>query len=142
MAEQSALVARLLAQRESWLDLGAGKRIRVRRPGEADMGRFSRGVALDDAAACCVAWDGFSEASILGPSLGSDKPIPFDAAVWLELLRDNIDWLDLVVAKLFELVRSHLDAREAVRGNSRPSSTPGPESSTRASDQPSPDPTT
>jgi hypothetical protein len=133
---QDDLIARLLAQREQWCDLAPGQRVRVRRPGETDIGRFARGISVADAAGCCVSWEGFSAATILGPSLGSDKPVPFDAALWVELLRDNIAWYDKVVADLVAMISAHLDARDVARKNSLPSLTPGPALSSRASDQP------
>lgn len=133
----SALIARMLAQREQWVDLQPGLRVRVRRPAETAIPRLRHGITTDDAAAACVDWQGFSEATLLGAAVGSADPLRFDAALWLEVLRDRADWCGTVMDAMVDMVRAHVDARGIGRKNYSPSSTQAPESSSRANDQPS-----
>jgi hypothetical protein len=116
-SDASQIVAQLLAKRERWVDLEDGKRLRIRRPPETDLGRFRSGLAVADVASAVVGWDGITEADILGPQDGSTSAVPFNAELCLEVLRDRIDWTGKAAEGVLDAIRQHLDAREAARKN-------------------------
>ena len=111
------LIEKMLAQRESWVELEPGLRVRVRRPAEADFTAFREGVTVDQVAAQTVDWEGFTEATLIGGALGSSDPMPFSQAVWAEVVRDRVEWLALLANKLIELIKAHLDAKAVAAKN-------------------------
>ena len=118
------LIERLRDQRREWLDLSGefGRepgtvRVRLTRPAEAEMPRL-RGVLVADAAADWVdAWEGFTEAVLLGDDVGSVTPVPFSPDLWREFVCDRAAIAKRVFDRLAALVEAHLTARETVRGN-------------------------
>jgi hypothetical protein len=65
--DAATLIAKALEQRERWVDLGGGKRVRVRRPAAAEMFRFaSANVNAESFLRCAVGWDGVTEAESWG----------------------------------------------------------------------------
>ena len=117
MADTADLIARLLARRERWVELEPGRRLRIRRPAEADIGAFVRSVDADKLGQAVVGWEGFVESDALGESQGSNSALPFDQALCIELLRDRVDWMETLVDAVLASIREHVEAREAARGN-------------------------
>ena len=118
MASDSAqLVARMLAKRESWVIVEDGKRLRIRRPPETDLGRFRIGLAVADVAAAVVGWEGITESDILGDDDGSISAAPFSADLCFEVLRDRAEWAGKAAEGVLDAIRAHLDAREDARKN-------------------------
>lgn len=119
MADVSALVRKLQARRERWLEVGDGLALLVRRPAEVDLAKLRLGIEFDDAAAAVVGWRGFTEAVLLGnPALGdSETPLPFAAELCTEWLRDNVAAVNAVVDDMAQRVREHVEARVVARGN-------------------------
>lgn len=130
MSEQAALIAQLLAAREHWVDLAPGKRVKLRRPMEGDLEGMFRGtprrftVALEDVQKYAVDWQGFTEADLLGQSIGSSDPLPFSAEVWALAVGDNLDWLQEARKGLEGILAARIEARLAAAGNSAATSTP------------------
>lgn len=121
--DAAKLIEKMLAQRESWVELEPGLRVKVRRPAEAEFAQLRRGVTVETVGAFTVGWDGFSEATFVGSAIGSSDPLPFMPDLWREKVRDNVDWLNTVVQKLVALVEAHIEAKAATAKNSGPSST-------------------
>lgn len=112
------LIARVLAAREAWVDLEPGKRVRIRRPSEAELPSFRAGVTAEKWARCCVGWEGFSEADVLGAALGSgNSMVPFDLDLWVTLALDRLEWVGAVSAAVVESITAHLDARSTAGKN-------------------------
>jgi hypothetical protein len=105
----------LREQRRFWVDLQGGLRVQLQRPLEAEMPRFTAGVQVEDVAACAVDWAGFTEASLIGPA-GNSEPLPFDADLWGEYVRDNLDAVQACANALAEAITAHLQ-RKAALGN-------------------------
>lgn len=127
------LIQRLLEARESWVDLGDGLRVKVRRPAEAELHAYLKARSdVDTHLRCVVGWEGFSQATLLGPEVGSSDPIAFDADLWLHAARDRAEWLNAVAAGVAEAMEAHITARKAAAKNSKPSSTPPAAASGRA----------
>ena len=106
------LIARLLEQRDSWIDLGEGARVKVRRPAEAELASFMLARREPDTyLRCVVGGEGFTEATLRGPAIGASDPVPFDAEVWLTAARDRTDWITAVSAGVADALNAHLKAK-------------------------------
>ena len=117
MMDASALIARMDEQRSFWVDLGGGKRVKVRRPLEADFPKLRSGVMVEHVAECVCDWEGFSEATLLGPAVGASDPLPFDARLWDRAVRDNAADVAAVASAIVDAVTTHLRAQEDVAKN-------------------------
>lgn len=118
-AEVSALVRKLHAKRERWLQVAPGLELLVRRPAEVELAKLRQGIEFEDAVAAITGWRGFTEAVLLGdPALGdSETALPFSADLCAEWLRDNVAAVNAVVDDMAQRVREHIEARVAARGN-------------------------
>lgn len=115
--DAQALIKRIRAGREVWLELepasGSGddakpaKRVRIRRPAEAEMRTFLVQSRAEAAVGVVVGWDGFTEADLLGDSVGAADAVSFDADLWAEVVRDRADWISLVTDRAVALVQAH-----------------------------------
>ena len=83
------LIARLDEQRAFWVPLSEGRRVKLQRPLETEMGAFVEGVGVDAVCQRAVAWEGFSEATFLGAAIGASDPLPFNADLWARWARDH-----------------------------------------------------
>jgi len=113
------ILRRIQAGRERWLDLDGERRVKIRRPAEATWPAL-RGGGMDPFLACVVDWDGpgFTTAGILGSRQGSvDDKVPFSAAVWRELVLDNVAWCAKVAEAVTDDIRKFADLRESASGN-------------------------
>lgn len=132
MSEHQALIAQLRAARESWVDLGGGKAVRIRRPAEAEFSALVhtvggvRQLRIELAEVCryVTGWRGFTEADLLGAGIGNSDVLPFDAEVWAEVVADHTEWLAPTAEALLHAITSHAERTQAAAGNSQPTSTP------------------
>lgn len=115
--DAKTLIAKALARREQWVELEPGKRVRIRRPAETEMPALRHGVSVDQAIACTVGWDGFTEIDVEGEAVGSDEPVPFDVELWGVLARDKVDWISAVSSAIVEAITAHLQARDDAAKN-------------------------
>lgn len=122
--DAAALIGQIYAARESWCELQPGVRVRLRRPAEAEMPQFYRGVGLEAVKGYTVGWEGMTAALLFGASVGSDDAVKFDAALWGVIVADNSAWLGKCAQHLAKAIETHLEATQAAAGNSAPSSTP------------------
>lgn len=114
-AEQ--LAAKLREQREHWVDVGGGKRVKLRRPHTVDLAKFKDGITIELITACVVGWGGFTEADLLGPAIGASDPAPFSADLWSEVVRDRVDLVPPIVDALVRIVSEHVAATGKIAGN-------------------------
>jgi hypothetical protein len=116
------LIAKAHARRETWVELEAGKRVKVRRPPEGHFPRFYRATEAEQYLRCCVDWEVFTEADIAGAAYGAgDVVVPFDVELWVVVAMDNVEWITKVQSKLVEVITAFLDAKKAAAKNSDPS---------------------
>ncbi len=116
----SDLVARVLAQRERWVDLGGGLAVRIRRPdalARARMVGMDRPSVIQAAISSAVGWRGFTESAVLGPSHGSDAVVAFDEALWAVLAADRADWMQATLKAYLDLIEQHAAQQEAAAKN-------------------------
>lgn len=126
------LIAKLLAQRETTLELAPGKTVQVRRPAEAEMSELRRLTGVESACRFVVGWAGFTEADVLGAEIGANSPADFDAELWRHIVSDRVEWLEAVVLCIRGQVSQHIEQKAEAAKNSPPDSTTKPASSTRA----------
>lgn len=134
--DKGALLRQMRAQRMRWVELdpadpgveGAtppppGKRVRIIRPTEVEIGRhLTRGdsslaVAFEDVVRFTTDWDGFTEADLLGAGLGASDALAFDSDLWAELVANRSHWLKRVGQALLDAVVAHIAAQEQARKN-------------------------
>lgn len=115
--DATKLIAKALEQRESWVDLGGGKRAKIRRPPAAQMFDFGRATTPEMFLRSVVGWDGFTEADVLGASVGSDSTVPFDVELWLVLALDQVEWIGKVSEALVEAIKAYLEKQGDIAKN-------------------------
>lgn len=115
--EASRAMAALRAQRLHWVELAPGRRVQFRRPLEAEMHRFLGGVGVDHVCEYVQAWEGFTEGTLLGDTVGSSDVIEFDAALWAEYVRDHTSEVQAVAQAIAQAMQGHIKAREAAAKN-------------------------
>ncbi len=114
------LIAKALAKRERWVDLGDGKRICMRRPPELELGDLIESFrerdksGVEKAAALAVAWEGFMLADAIGEG---DEPVSFDADLWRVLMADNTEWATKAANAVLEMLAEHSQRREDAAKN-------------------------
>jgi hypothetical protein len=105
--DSTLLVKRLLEQRESWVDLEPGKRLKIRRPAEAEIPAFMRATPIEQAAQVAVDWEGVTEADLLSAAVGASDPVPFSADLWPTVVADRVTWLRAAVVGAFDAINAH-----------------------------------
>lgn len=127
--DSRALLAARKRRREKSVTLDGGKKILFMRPSETDMAGLLTGdgdkrtwvVTLDHVRKFVTGWEGFTEADVLGASVGSsDTVAEFDAELWSEMVGDNVEWVAKVADAILKSVIDHLSERESVAKNSEP----------------------
>lgn len=113
----AALIARMDEQRSRWVALPDGKRVQVRRPLQTEMRAYVSGVSVDQAVQQVCAWEGFSEADLLGAAIGSSDPLPFDRALWDRIARDRVDYIRAVAGTIADLLNEYITTLEAAGKN-------------------------
>ena len=85
------LLERMAEQRAHWASLPGGKRVRFHRPPEVEMPQLVGGITVDHLVQYACGWEGFTEATLLGASVGSADAVPFSRDLWAAWVRDNTD---------------------------------------------------
>ncbi len=106
------VLQQLQRSREDWIEIEPGLRVKVRRPTETDLARFYNGVTVELLCETLVDWEGFTEAKLLGSSVGSSDPLPFDADLAKEVISDHADWSATAAHGLVDLIAKHVDRRQ------------------------------
>lgn len=122
------LIRRALEQREFWADLGGGRKVRFRTPAPLEVLEFNApGTLLERVGRLCaraVAWQGFTEATILGAANGSgDTDAPFSVDLLDLYFRENVQAFIDAQKAMGERIGDDQKRREATAKNSKPSST-------------------
>ena len=122
-----SLIAKLRAQRQSWVDIAPGLRVQIIRPPETEITAFLK--APDPTGGWIVAadvthvtryvtgWDGFTEATLLGAAVGASDPLAFDAALWAELVADHAQWCHAVGDALIAAIVKHSEQKAQATKN-------------------------
>lgn len=105
----NALLAKLRAQREFKLSLDDERSVTIRRPAEGELPAMRHQTPVEVARSCVVGWSGFTEAFLLGPAVGAEDAVPFDAELWGEVVADRGAWLVAVNEALWGAVTKHFE---------------------------------
>lgn len=116
-AETGRALAMLRAARLHWCDLAPGRRVQFRRPLESEMHRFIGGVGVEHVCEYVQGWDGFTEGTLLGESVGSSDALDFTPELWSEYVRDHTDEVATVAKAIAAALKAHIEAREAAGKN-------------------------
>lgn len=127
--DSRALLAARKRRREKSVDLGEGKKVIFMRPSETEMASLLTGdgdkrtwvVTTDHVRKFVCGWEGFTEADVLGSSVGaSDITIEFDSELWSEMVGDDIEWVGKVGDAILKSVVDYLTEKDATAKNSAP----------------------
>lgn len=117
----SVLGDKIRAQRESWLELDEPPRraLCIRRMPEGRMGVLvvRKKLPLEDVCECIVNWRGFTEADLLGTSVGSSDVVAFDADACRELVADDVELFLKVNDHLMNGIETFLTNKAAIAKN-------------------------
>ena len=111
------LIARLDEQRAVWVPLAEGRRVKLQRPLETELGAFAEGVGVDAVCQRATAWEGFTEATFLGASIGASDALPFDAALWARWVRDDAAEARKCLDALVRAITEYLAAKDTTEKN-------------------------
>ena len=56
-------------------------------------------------------WEGFTEADLLGVSVGSDAAVPFHSELWEQIASENMEWVRAVAQALVDGIVERQKAR-------------------------------
>lgn len=110
------LIKQLREQRMTWVVVDEActppKRVRIIRPTEVEIAQHlvkagEVSVGFDQVKAFVVDWDGFTEADLLGASVGAADPVPFSQALWAEVVADHTLWVRTVAQALLDAAVAH-----------------------------------
>ena len=109
---QSDIIKKIRQARSVWVELGNGKKIQIIRPTEYQVfqkffaedssGNKHFSVTFEDTKEFIISWDGFTEADLLGPEIGSSDPVQYQPEFFEEYLFDNPQWMPLIVCALVD----------------------------------------
>lgn len=107
------LISQLRAARLSWFAIeGTPRRLQILRPTEVEMITERGRSALEVAQAQVVGWEGFTEADVLGPELGSDQVAEFDSALWAAYVADRAELTAAVAVEVRRIQADYLQRRQ------------------------------
>lgn len=123
-----ALLAALKRRRELSVKLDGGKEIHFSRPPESDMVSLLKVegdhrqwvVGIEHVRKYVTGWSGFTEADILGASVGSTEPAEFSPELWAEVCGDDLALVSKVADAILGSVVDRINAKEHDAGNSPP----------------------
>jgi hypothetical protein len=105
------------ALRERWVELEPGKRVRYHRPRTAEVPEVAKAGDIGVAVKLVDGWEGFTEADLLGPSIGANEPVPFHPEVWAEYALDRMHVIAKVLEHIVETMKLHDEQQRAVEKN-------------------------
>lgn len=119
--DADTLLRQIVEARESWVELAPGKRVRIRRPAEAEVPAFAAAKTTEEVveavARHVVGWEGVTQADLLGEAVGASDPAPFSRALWSAVSADRLAWLGSVQAGIIDALNAHHLSVAAVEKN-------------------------
>ena len=119
------LVKKLLAQREFWVYLEPGKRVKVRRPAETEIlslvsrnavgGIDGLSAGIAEVRRYAVDWEGFTEADLIVS--GASDAVPFHPDLWATVAEDRRDFVGKVATSIVNSVLEHEKRKAEQAGN-------------------------
>lgn len=123
--DAKALAAALRRRREKWVPTGEGKKVKFLRPTEAEMPAMLRVegdvrnwvVGNSDVQRLVTDWEGYTEADILGASIGSSDPVEFNSELWAEVIADDITLTRTVADAILKAVVDYINEKDSTAKN-------------------------
>lgn len=124
--DQTAIIKKIREARSIWIELGDGKKIQIIRPTELQAyqkffkknedGKSVFALEFDAVKEFVTAWDGFTEADILGQEIGSSDKIDYQPEFFDEVLADRIEWVPIIVGGLIaEIEKAQKKKAESIK---------------------------
>lgn len=117
------LIEAMKTQRQRWVDVAPGKRVRILLPTELEVvrhfakvgaeGKLSLAADFDEVKRFTTGWEGFTEADILGAAVAPADPAAFDPDLWELVAAEHLDWVRSVAQALLQGIVDRQLAREA-----------------------------
>jgi hypothetical protein len=104
-----ALIAQILAQRESKFEVVPGRWLKIRRPAEVEAASLR--VTVEGLQSVVVGWEAFTEADLLGSTVGSDSAVVFSFEVFSLWAADHQAEFIATWNEVTRLVREHSKAK-------------------------------
>ena len=117
--DAAELDRKMLAEREFWVEVAPGKRMKLRRPLMDEYGAYATDSSPKHMAECLRDWDGIVEADLVAG--GSEQPVDYSVATAGLAMRDNIDWFKAVAKGIFEAMNARALATSIAVKNLQPS---------------------
>lgn len=129
--DKAAFRAKFRRTREKDVALEEGKSVTLVRPPEAELGDMLKphptdadkriwSIELEHVRKYTVGWKGITEADFFGKAVGSDDPVEFDQDLWMDLVSDNVDWMNKVTGAILAAIVEHHQQTAEVAKNSEP----------------------
>ena len=123
---QQSIIKKIRDSRSVWIDLEEGKKIQVIRPTELQVfqkfykksidGKMEFSLEFNDLKEFIVAWDGFTEADILGNEIGASDKIEYHQDLFDEYLSDRIEWVNLIASSIMaEIEKAQTKKADSVK---------------------------
>jgi hypothetical protein len=119
--DKAGLIQAMRTQRQRWVPVAAGKRVQILLPTELEVirrfmklgegGNYYLAAEFEEVKAFTTNWEGFTEADLLGASIGSADLCGFDPELWDLLVADHTDWLRTVAQALLEGISERMQLR-------------------------------
>lgn len=110
---------RMRRERELWVELAPGKRLKLRRP-LVDEARVAGVMTVESACECLIDWEGIVESDAF-PSSGGTAALDFDLVVATNMVRDNVAWALMCMEALSKALVERVNFTKAAEKNSLPS---------------------
>jgi hypothetical protein len=98
--DTAALARRMETEREFWVVVAPGKRVKFLRPLMDEARSFGLDFGIAHVCEFLRGWDGIVESDLI--TTGGDTPVDYDAGLATTLLRDHIGWARTSAARLSE----------------------------------------
>ena len=115
--DAKALIEKMLAQRERWVEVESGKQVRIRRPAEADVPRVRMQPPMQTVCEFVTGWEGITEADLLGAAVGASSAVEFDPALWAVVVSDRLQWAEKVATRIGEEIKAFFESKAAAAKN-------------------------
>lgn len=124
----SNLQAQILKRRERWVDLGEGRRVKFLRPPETEFHKYlvpvegeperrTWSIEVDHVKKLVIGWEGFTEATLLGPEIGGDIAVEFSSDLWSTVIVDNAEWSGKIGREILDSIVGYVVDREKTTKN-------------------------
>lgn len=110
------LERRMEREREFWVDVAPGKRIKFLRPLMDEAIRFADGFSIEKICFYLRGWEGFDESDLL--KTGTAEPVEFELSIASKALRDHMGWARKVAKAMSQAMTDRAKATADAEKNS------------------------